>query len=146
MSVQCAFPRFLPFPEELVAFRLPRLMQHLPEVTIYSPSRHLAWSLTQWCLEILLSGLDNSCPAGLCPVFHFPAAHGKFLGPARRDRGCAAMMEHFASLRHLKGEILTGAGTEARGCFWRRALSHQKLQTLKKKPSCYQELKFWIQI
>lgn len=99
MSVQCLFPRFLPFPEELVAF-FPRLMQHFPEVTIYSPSRRSAWSLTQWCLEILLSGLDNSCPAGLCPVFpcclgertgispemvfHFPAAHWKFLGPAQR--------------------------------------------------------------
>lgn len=36
MFVQCLFPRFLPFPEELVAFRLPGLMQHFPEVTIDS--------------------------------------------------------------------------------------------------------------
>lgn len=35
--------------------------------------------------------------------FYFPAPHWKCLGPARRGRGCAAVMEHFASLRHLKG-------------------------------------------
>lgn len=38
MSVLCLFPKFLPFPEELVPFRLPGLMWHFPEVTIYSPS------------------------------------------------------------------------------------------------------------
>lgn len=38
--------------------------------------------------------------------FHFPAAHWKFLGLAWQGQACAAVMEHFASLRHLKGRKL----------------------------------------
>lgn len=52
---------------------------------------------------MLLGGEDRD---GKKMFFHFPAAHWKFLGLAWRGQACAAVMEHFASLRHLKGRKL----------------------------------------